>query len=133
MTDAIRAGTILIEDGTIFPDSVRFESEPYSTTWKSVTNLDGYDLDRQIRAAGWSFFFLAGELKASAFGSGGDKTIHRAIVRLIAKQQPEGFNCLQIARVEWKRFLGLPYLSVAAHSRHIQKSMFLSRSKRLTE
>ena len=133
MTDAIRAGTILIEEGAVFPDSLRFESEPYSTTWRSVKNLDGDELGRRVRTAGWSFFFLAGEVKASAFGSGVDKTIHRAILRLFAKQQPERFNCLQITQVEWKRFLGLPYASVAAHSRHIQESMFLSRSKRLAE
>ena len=132
MTDTIRAGTILIKDGTIFPNSLRFESESYSRTWRSVTNFDGSDLDRQIRAAGWSFFFLAGELKASAFGPGADKAIHKAIARLFAKQQPDSFNCLQIAQMRWKRFLGLPYVSVAAHSRHIQEGMFLSRSKRLT-
>ena len=131
MTDAIRAGTILIKEGTIFPNSLHFDSEPYSKTWRSVTNLDGYDLDRQIRAAGWNFFFQAGELKASAFGHDVGKTIHKAIVRLFAKQQLDRFNCLQIARVKWKRFLGLPYVSVAAHSRHIQEGMFLSYSKRL--
>ena len=133
MTDAIKAGTILIEEGTLFPDSVRLESESYSTAWRSVKNLDGYELDRKVRAAGWSFFFLAGEIKASAFGSDMEKTTRKAINRLLASLKREHLNCLQTTQVAWKRFLGLPYVSVTAHFRHIQESMFLCRTKRLAE
>jgi hypothetical protein len=32
------------------------------------------------------------------------------------------FNCLEITGITQKRFLGLPYVHVSAHSRHIQKS-----------
>jgi co-chaperonin GroES (HSP10) len=36
----ITTGAILIEEGTALPDSMLLESEPYSTGWTSVTNLD---------------------------------------------------------------------------------------------
>jgi hypothetical protein len=36
---------------------------------------------------------------------------------------------LEITRVSSKRFLGLPYASVSAHSRHIQENAFLLRAK----
>jgi len=39
------------------------------------------------------------------------------------------FNSLEITRVTSKRFLGLPYASVSAHSRHIQENAFLLRAK----
>src|SRR6267143_202211 len=39
------------------------------------------------------------------------------------------FNSLEITRVASKRFLGLPYASVSAHSRHIQENEFLLRAK----
>ncbi len=37
---------------------------------------------------------------------------------------------LQITHVIAKRFLGIPFLSVAAHTRHIQKSLFLPPEKK---
>ena len=59
MTDKIKMGTILIEGGALLPDSLRFESEPYSKGWRLLKNLDGYGLDRKIRQAGWTFFYMA--------------------------------------------------------------------------
>ena len=35
------------------------ESEPYSGNWSLVKVLDGFALDRKIRASGWNFFFMA--------------------------------------------------------------------------
>jgi len=35
------------------------------------------------------------------------------------------FNSLEITRVALKRFLGLPFMSVGAQSRHIQEAMVL--------
>ena len=62
MPDTIKTGTILIKDGTLLPESLRFESEPCVPGWRLVTDLDGYGLDRKIREAGWTFFCLAGQL-----------------------------------------------------------------------
>jgi hypothetical protein len=45
MADQIKVGTIFIEEGTPLPDSLRFESEPYSNGWRLVRNLDGYGLE----------------------------------------------------------------------------------------
>lgn len=133
MADQSRAGTILIEEGTVLPESLKFESEPYSTSWRLVSNLDGYGLDRRVREAGWSFFFLAGEARAIVFGSDVKRTIHTAITRLSARLKSERFNCLEITQVASKCFLGFPYVRVPAHWRHIQESMFLSSAKRLAE
>jgi hypothetical protein len=43
------------------------------------------------------------------------------------------FNCLEISRVAAKSFLGLPYVTVAAHQRHIQEGLFLFRPKYIPE
>jgi hypothetical protein len=45
----------------------------------------------------------------------------------------DGLNCVEIAHVTAKRFLGLPYVTVSARPRHIQESMFLFHAKRLAE
>jgi hypothetical protein len=35
MADKIKTGTILIEEGALVPESLRFESEPYASGWHS--------------------------------------------------------------------------------------------------
>src|SRR2546421_413086 len=63
MSDTIKAGTILIKEGTLLPEAVRFESECTVPGWRLVKDLDRCGLDREIREAGWNFFWLAGEIR----------------------------------------------------------------------
>jgi hypothetical protein len=130
MPDKIKAGTILIEEGALLPESLRFESEPYSQGWRLVKNLDSRGLDRKIRDAGWAFFYMAGGVSATAVGSDLEKTTRRATKKVITSMELDGFNCLEISQVAAKRFLGIPYVTVSAHPRHIQESMFLFHAKR---
>ena len=128
MEDTIKAGAILIEDGALLPESVGLESEPRSNGWRRVKNLDGVELDRRVREAGWTFFYLAGEIKANVFGFDVEKTTRKATTRLLEILKSDKLNCLEITQVVCKRFLGMPYVSVSGHARHIQGSMFLSRA-----
>jgi hypothetical protein len=132
MTDKIKTGAILIEESALLPDTLQFESEPYSKAWRLVKNLDGYGLDRKIREAGWTFFYMV-QIKAGVFGFDREKALHRALNRILANLKSEKFNSLEITQVNAKRFLGLPYVTVSAHPRHIQETMFLSHAKRLAE
>jgi hypothetical protein len=133
MADKIKTGTILIEEGTPLPESLRFESEPYSNGWRLVRNLDGYELGQKTTKAGWNFFYMAVEIKATVFGFDEEKALRRAVNRVLTKLKSEKFNCLEITQVAAKRFLGLPYMTVSAHPRHIQESVFLFRAQRLPE
>jgi len=133
MAETIKTGTILIKDGTFLPDALRFESEPCATGWRLVKDLDGYGLGRKINEAGWTFFCLAGEIKATIFGFDGQKAVRRAVKRILARLNSGKFNSLEITRVASKRFLGVPYVSVSACSRHIQESLFLFCDKDLRE
>ncbi len=133
MAEKIKTGTILIEEGALLPESLPFESEPYSKGWRLVKNLDSRGLDRKIREAGWTFFYMAGEVPASAVGFDLEKTARRAVRKVIASMKSDRLNCLEIVQVAAKRFLGLPYVTVSAHPRHIQESMFLCRGERLAE
>ncbi len=133
MADKIKTGAILIKEGALLPESLRFESEPYSKGWRLVKDLDGYGLDRKIREAGWTFFYMAGEVDATAVGSDLEKTTRKAVKKVIAHMKSDRLNCLEIAQVAAKRFLGLPYVTVSAHPRHIQESIVLFHAKRLAE
>jgi hypothetical protein len=128
----IEAGRIFIREGTALPRTLQIESELYIPGWRAVKNLDGYGLGRKIHAAGWTFFCLAYETKATVFGIDGEKIVRRAIERILVNREAEAekFNSLEIARVGWwasKRFLGIRHVTVSARSRHIQESPFLFR------
>ena len=133
MPDTIKTGTILIKDGAFLPDALQFESGPCATGWRLVKDLDGYGLDRKIHEAGWTFFCLASEIKATIFGFDRKKTVRRAVKRILANLKSERFNSFEITRVTSKRFLGVPYVSVSACSRHIQESLFLFCDKDFRE
>jgi hypothetical protein len=129
MAETIKTGTILFKNGTFLPDALQFDSEPCATGWRLVKDLDGYGLDRKIRDAGWRFFYIAGEIKAIVLGFEGQKSVRRAVKRLLARLKSEKFNSLEMTRLVSKRFLGVPYVSVSACSRHIQESLILLRDK----
>lgn len=133
MVDKIKAGTILIEPGAPLPDSLRFESELYSNGWRLVKNVDGYGLERKICQAGWNFFYMAGEINGSAYGFDREKTLCKAINRILANPKSEKFNSLEITQVAEKPFLGLRHVTVSAHPRHIQESISLFHDKRLIQ
>ena len=125
MSGTIKAGTIMMKAGTIIPQSLRVETELYSQGWEIINNSDTDAVDRDIRRADWNFFFLAASIQATALGYWGEKTVRRAMERILAKAEPSKFNCLEITGISAKQFLGLPYVHVSAHSRHIQKSPFI--------
>lgn len=133
MADKIKTGTILVQEGLLLPDSVRFEGEPYSKGWRLVKNLDGYGLERKIHEAGWNFFYLAGEIEAGAFGFDRELVLRRGVKRALANLKSERFNSMEITQVVAERFLGLLYVTVSAHPRHIQEGIILFQAKRLAE
>jgi len=125
MSERIKPGTLLIEEGVIFPDSLQVKSEPYSNGWRIVKELDGYGLDRTMSEAGWTCFYMANEISASAVALNGKESLSKAVNQILTKLKLERFNSLEITQVVTKRFLGLPHTTVSAHARHIQESMFL--------
>ncbi len=133
MAEKINTGAILIKDGTLLPKGMQLETDPYLKGWRLVKSPASPGIDRRLCEAGWTFFYMAGEVDAMAFGSESEKTTQRAVKKAIANIQSEKFNCLEISQVAAKGFLGLPYVTVAAHPRHIQESIFLFHGESLPE
>ena len=125
MGETIKSGVLLIADGATLPASMRIETEPYAYGWRLVKNFDLNAFNQTIIQAGWNFFYIAGAIETSVFGSDEKKTTRKAITQVLAKLRSKSFNCLEITEVMTKRSLGIPYVSVSAHSRHIQKSIVL--------
>jgi hypothetical protein len=129
MPHTVQVGTILVKESPLMPDLLGLEIEHYSGNWNLVRTLDGFGLDRKIRGAGWSFFFMAAEVKAMFFGALGEKKIHHALHRIFGKVRQQPHNALEVTGIVRKRFLGMPYTLVSAHSRHIQQSCYLNEEK----
>ena len=129
----IEAGNILIKDSAVLPKELQIESEPCVPGWSLVKDFDGHGLDRAVRQAGWTFFRLAGEIRTIVLGIDERSMIRRAIKQIVNNPRSKKFNSLEITRVTSKRFLGVPYVSVNAQSRHIQESLFLLSAGRVPE
>jgi hypothetical protein len=64
---------------------------------------------------------MAAEVKVTFLGAIGAKNIQNALMRTLRKVQRQRFNSLEVTGIVDKRFLGMPYGTVFAHSRHIQQ------------
>ena len=125
MLPSVQVGAILIEAWPAMTKLFGIESEPYAGSWNVVKALNGFALDRKVHAAGWNFFFMAAEFKVMFFGARGADKIHSALTRVLRKVREQDFNCLEVTGIVAKRFLGMSYTLVSAHSRHIQQSVYL--------
>jgi hypothetical protein len=125
MPDINRTMTIFIQEDTPLPANLPSESEAFLPGWRVVKNLDRSTLARNIEGANWSFFYLAGEMRATVLGRDRSGTLRRAVRRVLAKQKGQKFNSLEITNVVSRRFLGIPFINITAHSRHIQQGIGL--------
>jgi hypothetical protein len=123
----ITPGTILIERGTARPDSFHVEDGSYPEAWMTLTHrLTFRQLEDELTATGWTFFYMANSIKAMAFGFDQEKMMHTVLTRLTGLAKDQNCNCLEIKGVATRSFLWMPYLSISAHPRHIQKGMVFS-------
>jgi hypothetical protein len=125
MTDTITAGSILVEESIHLPKSFLLRSDSSSNGWAAAKD-NGSGFEKTIQEAGWTFFFMAGEIKTTVFGFDKQKTLRAALKRLIADVKSQHCNSIEITRVIRRSFLRVPYVSVSAHPRHLQKGMLFS-------
>jgi hypothetical protein len=119
------SATIFIRENALLPAGLALETAAFLPGWLAVQKLDGHGVSRKIAGARWNFFFLAGAISATVIGRNGPATMQKAVKLILAKRPGQNYNALQIARVVPRSFLGIPYVRVSAHSRHIQEGMYL--------
>ncbi len=121
----VQVGTILLESQPLMTQFLELESEPFAGNWSVVKALDGFALDHKIRKAGWSFFFMAADVTATFFGGLAAEKVRNALRCILGKVAQDHFNALEVTAIVTKRFLGIPYTVVMAHSRHVQPGFTL--------
>jgi len=109
------------------PRSLLAQTGAESNGWTAIrVNLSTFE--KTVEEAGWTFFFMAGEVKATVFGFDKQTALRTALKRLIADVKSQHCNSIEITRVVGKSFLRIPYVSLSAYARHLQKDRLFSGS-----
>ena len=127
MAQKLEVGTIVMrmKEWVGVPHCQGLEPEPCFGKWSVVRVPDAFALDRTIHAAGGNFFFMATEVKAMYFGFLREEKTQGALRRILTKVDRQHFNGLEVTKIAVRRFLGVPYVTVSGHSRHMQQSCIL--------
>jgi hypothetical protein len=121
----IGPGTILVEETTARPQCLELEdSSHYATSWVPVKPTHAFqEFERELWSAGWTFFHMANAVSAISFGFDRARMTQVAVQRLIAKVREQRCNCFEVDDVALHSFLGMQYVRISAHPRHIQQGM----------
>jgi hypothetical protein len=120
MRDLITVGNLFVQEGTNLPKSLLLPTEINSNGWAAVNGTRSA-FEKTIEEVGWTFFFMAGEIKTTVFGFDKQKALRTALKRLIAGVKSQRCNSIEITGVVSKSFLRIPYVRVSAHARHLHK------------
>jgi len=119
----IEAGTILIEASAARPECFHLAGTAEANRWVALAgDLSARDREKALTAEGWSFAYMAGALHVTAAGFNAESRMASALKQLARLAGEQHCNCLEIDEVAMHRCLGVPYLSVSAHSRDIWKT-----------
>ncbi|MGP8247287.1 MAG: hypothetical protein ACLQVN_22585 [Bryobacteraceae bacterium] len=111
-----------MEEGAHLPNSQLLRRESHSSGWAAVQNARS-TFEKEIPAAGWTFFFMAGEITTTVFGFDKPRMLRAALKRLIKNVKSQKCNGIEITRVADHSFLKVPYVTVSAHPRHLQRGL----------
>jgi hypothetical protein len=111
----------MMRSGTVTPERLEIESQDFCAGWDRVRNCGAGVLDKQLRGAGWRMFFVADSLQAVAIGPFDQETVQQATAKLLGKSHSQMFNCFEVTDIEYRHFIGIPYVHVTGHARHIQR------------
>lgn len=128
MTSNVQVGTILLQARLSLMGLLGLESEIYTSGWNVLSAHDGFNLDRKLLSSGWNSFFLAEAEHATVFGAASPASILAALKRIFKKVRAQDFNGLEVTGIRSRRLLGLQYVTVSAHPRHIQRGWLLDQA-----
>ncbi len=124
---SISAGARLVAPGTLVPPEWQVEKDSAANRWSRLTiTPDNTQFESQVVSGGWTFFFMATTITATAFGFSRQRMFYTALARLVAAVTLQKCNCVEVDDVSVRSFLGIPYVRVSGHPLHIQKGMVFS-------
>ena len=85
--------------------SLLVQSQPDSNGWAAV-EYDRPTFEKAVQNAGWTLFFMAGEIEATVLGFDREKALRAAFRRLIANVTSQHCNSIEITRVTGRSLSG---------------------------
>ena len=122
---SVETGTIFLEAGAPVPVSLVMRCDSFMNGW-GVVDSSPSAVDGQMRDEGWTYFFLAGEMKTTTFGLDPEKTLASGLSRLAEMTKALRCNSFEISSATHELFLGVSRVSLSCHARHLQKGHLLS-------
>jgi hypothetical protein len=120
-------GTLLITDATLLPESANGDRISVGNGWDRIGNKAAFE--KNLDAAGWTSFYLAGSIRRNVIGFDGPRSLATAVKRLLATVVLAKGNCLEVDRITTQSFCGIPSVTVTGHSRHIQRGSAFLRTQ----
>jgi hypothetical protein len=133
VVESLHGEEVFVRRNTSLPGTVKMEDQLVLGEWNLVSRLSPAEFDKELYKAGWQFFYIPPEVRASALGFNRKHAIERVLNKLLVKADAAKLNAVQLTSVEAKKFLGIHYASISACLRHVQKSLILSPASATTE
>jgi hypothetical protein len=133
MATKLQVGSKLVEQGTPLPRVLELSSLNFLDDWRVMGSTSRDKLFNQVAASGWHLFYISGHLNTVSLGTDRDDALRRGVRRLAARVRSASFNCLEVTEISTRRFLGIPYLYIAADMLHIQRGFVLDATSRRKE
>jgi hypothetical protein len=123
----ITSGTLLIDKNALCPRFFDLRDGTNPQAWMSVTHsFNPRELAAALSDGGWTFFYMAQAIRKRAFGFDQARMTQAALAGVIASVREQKCNSLEIDRVTSGTWLGLSWVDVSAHARHLQKGSFFT-------
>lgn len=122
--EEIATGSVLMKKGTALPVALR-TNPPRLGDWEVISELDGLGVERELRQSGWHFFFLVPAIRAASIALDLQRAFAKTMRRITRAADEIGFNGLEISAIKQRNWLGIQYVSITAHPRHVRNSPFI--------
>ncbi|MBS1842089.1 MAG: hypothetical protein JSS69_02400 [Acidobacteria bacterium] len=114
---------VFVEFTLIAPISL--STQPFIENWSLVEGKRVRDIEQELRAEGWHFFYIVPDLRSTAIARRPEIAIRRALAGIFQSATRQGLNTVEIASLRTRRVFGVHRAEVVARLRHIQESPYL--------
>lgn len=114
---------MFVESSLIAPVSLR--TRPFAENWNLVEDKRVRDIEGELRAEGWHFFYVVPDVRSTAMARRPGNAIRKALAKVLQRAFEQGLNAVEIASLQTTRVLGIYRAEVVARLRHIQESPYL--------
>lgn len=114
---------VFVESSLIAP--VSLWTRPFVDNWNLVKGKRARDIEDELRAEGWHFFYVVPDFRSTAMARRPENAIRKALAKVLQRAFERGLNTVEIVSLQTRRVLGIHRAELIARPRHIQKSPYL--------